>query len=174
MAALPLVRAIFRLRSMIMRDAPDARVPQLIVAEATALGWGVLTNERNVHARVLVMGAAARPWQRNVTFQAIAPNAFAAFREPDLVKIVWTLEAEPLGPALTRFRTETRAEATDRHARRRFAWYWLAFSVGIHFIRWNMVHALRRECEGAYHDGTFHRLRMRAAALVHAGTDRLF
>lgn len=174
MGALPLVRRIFWLRSVIMRDAPVVRVPQGVVAETTALGWGMLANERNVQARVLVMGAAVRPWQRNATFRAIAPDAFAAFREPNLVKIVWTLETEPLGPALTRFRTETRVEATDRHARRRFAWYWLAFSIGIHFIRWNMLHALRRDCEGAHRDGMFHRLRMRAVALVHAGADRLF
>lgn len=172
--ALPLVRAIFWLRSKIMRDTPVDRVPQGLVAEMTKLGWGVLVNEREVRARVLVMGAATRPWQKDVTFRAIEPHAFTAFHEPNLVKIVWTLEAEPLGRSLTRFRTETRVVATDQHARRRFAWYWVAFCAGIHFIRWNILHALRRECEGAHRDGMFHRLRTRASALVHAGTDRLF
>ena len=95
------------------------------------------------------MGAATRPWEKNVIFRAIPPAAFSAFREPNLVKIVWTLEVEPLAPSLTRFRTETRVEATDRAARRRFAIYWLAFSIGIRFIRWNMLRAIRRQAERA-------------------------
>jgi len=146
LGSLPLVRAIFWLRSKIMRDTAVARVPQGLVAEAKSLGYGVLAYEPD---RVLVMGAVACPWQKNVTFRAIPPEAFASFAEPNLVKIVWTLEAEPLGPALTRFRTETRAQATDTSARRKFTLYWLAFSIGIHFIRWNMLRAIRREAEAA-------------------------
>jgi hypothetical protein len=144
--SLPLVHAIFWLRSKIMRDTPVARVAQGFVAEAKSLGYGVLAYEPD---RALVMGAVACPWQKNVTFRAIAPESFASYAEPNLVKIVWTLEAEPLGPALTRFRTETRAQATDKSARRKFTLYWLAFSIGIHFIRWNMLRAIRREAETA-------------------------
>jgi hypothetical protein len=55
----------------------------------TAMGWAML---------------ACRPGP---------PERFTAFAEPDLVKIVWTLEAEPLGPTLTRFRTEARAVAAS-------------------------------------------------------------
>lgn len=143
---LPLVRAIFWLRAKIMRDTPVARAAQGFIAELKSLGYGVLVYEPD---RVLVMGAVACPWQRNVTFRAIAPESFVSFDEPNLVKIVWTLEAEPLGPALTRFRTETRAQATDASARRKFTLYWLAFSIGIHFIRWNMLRAIRREAEAA-------------------------
>jgi hypothetical protein len=146
--SLPLVHAIFWLRSKIMRDTPVARVAQGFVAEAKSLGYGVLAYEPD---RALVMGAVACPWQKNVTFRAIAPESFASYAEPNLVKIVWTLEAEPLGPALTRLRTETRAQATDKSARRKFTLYWLAFSVGIHFIRWNMLRAIRRDAEAARH-----------------------
>ena len=142
--SLPLVRAIFWLRSKIIGDRAIARPPQGIVAETTSLGWGMLRYEPG---RVLVMGAATRPWQRNATFRAIAPEAFRGFAEPNLVKIVWTLEVEPLGPTLTRLRTETRAEATDAHARRRFTLYWVVFCTGIHFIRWNMLWAIRRDAE---------------------------
>jgi hypothetical protein len=142
--SLPLVRAIFWLRSKIIGDTTVDRVPQGIVAETRSLGWGVLRDEPG---RVLVMGAATRPWQKNVTFRAIAPEAFRTFAEPNLVKIVWTLEVDRLGPKLTRLRTETRAQATDAHARRRFTLYWVVFCVGIHFIRWNMLRAVRRDAE---------------------------
>ena len=63
------------------------------------------------------------------------------------MKIVWTLEAEPLAPTLTRFRTETRAVATDAAAQKRFLRYWRWAGVGIVLIRWLLVPALRREAE---------------------------
>lgn len=169
--SLPIVRAIFWLRSKVIGDAPVTRKPQGIVAETRGLGWGVLAEEPR---RVLVMGAATRPWEKNLTFRAIAPEAFHAFAEPNLVKIVWTIEAEPLGQACTRFRTETRAYATDVHARRRFTLYWILFSVGIHFIRWNMLREIRRQAEGGSRHPIFNWLRGRAAAFVHAGVNRLF
>jgi hypothetical protein len=143
--SLPIVRGIFWLRSKLLGDAPVDRIAQGIVSETKALGWGVLDH---TPGRAMVMGAAARPWRKNVTFRAIAPESFASFREPDLVKIVWTIEADALGPHLTRLRTETRAQATDKAARRKFTLYWIAFCVGIHFIRWNMLRAIKRAAEG--------------------------
>jgi hypothetical protein len=77
----------------------------------------------------------------------VAPERFARFAEPDLVKIVWTLEAEPLGPALTRFRSQTRVLATDDGARRKFRRYWRLVGVGIVAIRWLVGRAVRREAE---------------------------
>ena len=145
--AIPLVRAVFRLRAALMRDTPAPRKARGLVAETLALGWGVLEYE---HEQTLVMGASARPWMKNVTFDPIPPERFTEFRDPDLVKIVWTLEVEPLGPELTRFSTETRVEATDGRARRRFRWYWLAFGPGIVLIRALMVRQVRREAERRY------------------------
>jgi hypothetical protein len=168
--SLPLVRAIFWLRSKVIGDAPVMRKPQGIVAETLGLGWGILAEEPK---RVLVVGAATRPWEKNLTFRAIEPTAFMAFAEPNLVKIAWTLEAEPLGPGRARFLTETRAYATDVHARRRFTLYWIAFSVGIHFIRWSMLREIRRQAEGRSRHPIFDWLRSRAAAFVHAGANRL-
>jgi hypothetical protein len=141
--SLPLVRAIFRVRAWFMRDTLEPPVKPLgIVAETMVLGWGLLAH---TPCRSIVMGAAARPWTRNVTFRTIAPGEFVAFAEPDYVKIVWTLEADPLGPERTRFRTETRVEPTDAGARRKFFWYWMAFGIGIRVIRWSMLRALRRK-----------------------------
>jgi hypothetical protein len=141
--SLPIVRAIFRTRAWLMGDRlePPAK-PLGIVAETMVLGWGLLAH---TPCRTIVMGAAARPWTRNVTFRTIPAEEFAAFAEPDYVKIVWTLEADPIGPERTRFRTETRVEPTDAVARRKFFWYWMAFGLGVRFIRWNMLRALRRK-----------------------------
>jgi hypothetical protein len=93
------------------------------------------------------MGAVTRPWEANVRFTAVAPEQFLAFSEPDQVKIVWTLEAEPESPDVTLFRTETRALATDDEARRKFRRYWRMFGPGIVLIRLLLLPALRREAE---------------------------
>jgi hypothetical protein len=141
--SLPIVRAIFKIRSWVMGDTFEAPPKPLgIVAETMVLGWELLAH---APCRSMVMGAAARPWTRNVTFRTIAAKDFVGFAEPDYVKIVWTLEVDPIGPERTLFRTETRVEATDAAARRKFFWYWLVFGIGIRFIRWNMLWELKRK-----------------------------
>ena len=160
--ALPVVRAIFRIRAWFMRDTlePPAARPLGLVAETMVLGWALLAH---TPCRTIVMGAAARPWTRNVTFRTIPPTDFAAFAEPDYVKIVWTLEAEPIGSERTRFRTETRVEATDEAARRKFFWYWMAFGIGIRFIRWNMLRDLRRKAVHHHREWAHHAVREKHA-----------
>lgn len=60
------------------------------MAETTAMGWGALAH---CPARELVTGGATQPWKTDVKFTTIPPECFTAFGEPDLLKIVWTLEA---------------------------------------------------------------------------------
>lgn len=148
--ALPLVRALFWLRGRLLGDTPVTRTRRGLVCEMLSLGWGVLVSESD---RTLVMGAIAKPWERDVQFEPVPPDGFAAFDEPGLVKIVWTLEAEQLGPALTHFWTETRVEATDDGARRRFRWYWRGVRRGVQLIRWQMLRGIKRDAERRFRDG---------------------
>ncbi len=144
--SIPLVRAIFWLRAKLLgasRPAADLFAKGL-VAETKALGWGELGQARG---RELVMGATAQPWKADVTFTAVPADQFLDYAEPNLVKIVWTLETEPLEPARTRFGTETRVLATDDGARQKFRRYWRIFGIGIVMIRWLLLPALRREAE---------------------------
>jgi hypothetical protein len=55
-------------------------------------------------------------------FRALPPDDFAAFSDPDYVKIAWTLRADPAGAKNSVFRSETRVVATDPGARRKFRW----------------------------------------------------
>jgi hypothetical protein len=144
--ALPLVRAIFRLRESLMRASPPAaaRRPQGLLAETRSLGWATLVEQPD---RLIVCGAACRPWQADAGFTPIPPDVFASYAEPNQVKIAWTLEAEPLGPALTRFSHETRAVATDAEARARFRSYWRWARFGIVSIRLLLLPAIRRKSE---------------------------
>ena len=90
-------------------------MPRGLVDQLTSIGWGTLAHESG---RQRVFGAVTRPWEANVHFTPLAPEAFASFAEPGLVKIAWTLEAEPdpRHPGVTVLRTETRAaERTRMH-----------------------------------------------------------
>jgi hypothetical protein len=128
-----IIQAIFKGRELALGAIPEETTrPRGLVALTKALGWGVLAE---VPGRELVMGAVTKPWTANPLFRALPPDAFAAFDEPDYVKIVWTLRADPLGPDASMARTETRVIATDPAARRKFRRYWSIFSPGIVLIR---------------------------------------
>jgi hypothetical protein len=80
------IRAIFRGRELMMGSQPDpSDHPRGILALTKSLGWGVLAE---VPGREVVVGAVTQPWNANVVFRSLPPDAFAAFTEPDYVKIV--------------------------------------------------------------------------------------
>jgi hypothetical protein len=129
----------------VRRAAPEDRpLPRGLLAWVLALGWRVLAE---APGREIVVGAVTRPWEANVTFRALPPDEFAAFREPNYVKIVWTLRADPIGEAQSWFRTETRAVATDAASRAKFRLYWAFTSPGISMIRRLSLGPLKREAE---------------------------
>src|SRR5262245_5077237 len=66
---IPLVRAIFKTREIVLRATPDAR-PNAhgLLATMQALGWGILAEFPD---REIVAGAVTKPWEPNVTFRAI-------------------------------------------------------------------------------------------------------
>jgi hypothetical protein len=141
----PLVRAIFKMRETVLGSEPDAGSrPRGLLALTKSLGWGVLAE---VPGREVVMGAVTQPWHANVVFRALPPDEFIAFNEPDYVKIVWTLRADPVGPHESVFRTETRVVTTDAAARAKFRRYWARFSPGIILIRWLSLGPTRRDAE---------------------------
>ena len=140
-----IARAIFKGRELAMgADPNDELRPRGLLALTKALGWGVLAE---VPGREIVMGAVTQPWKANVVFRALPPGEFAAFREPGYVKIVWTLRADPAGPAASIARTETRVATTDPVARARFRRYWSFASPGIVPIRYVSLGLAKKEAE---------------------------
>ena len=141
----PLTHFIFKAREVVLGASPDNRErPRGLLAAMQSLGWGVLAD---VPGHELVMGAVTKPWEANVTFRGLPSDEFAAFSEPGFVKIAWTLRADPVGNGQSRFRTETRAVATDPTARARFRAYWAFASPGIALIRRLSLTPLKREAE---------------------------
>jgi hypothetical protein len=147
MQSLPLVRAIFRLRGLLTRSTPVRREPQGLLAELTSLGWAVLRLEPD---RLLIGGAACQPWLADVVFRPIPASDFRDFAAPGQVKIAWTIEVTPERATTTRLATETRVEATDPDARRRFRRYWRWARFGILPIRWLLLPAIGRKAEAEW------------------------
>lgn len=145
LAQSPLIRIIFRARELVLGATADGGVtPKGLLAQTTALGWRVLAE---VPGREVVVGAVTQPWLPDVVFRGLTPDAFRTFDEPDHVKIVWTLRADPVDAATSIFRTETRVMTTDGSARAKFRWYWARFSPGIVLIRLAMLRLLKAEAE---------------------------
>lgn len=143
--SMPLVRAIFWMRGRILGTKAAAPNWSLGFVEGMLkMGWGVLAWEPD---RWFVAGTVCQPWLGDVVMTPIPPTRFAGYSEPDQVKIIWTLEAELLGEARSRFTTETRAVGTDCRAQSKFRRYWHFFGIGMAMTRWLLLPAVRREAE---------------------------
>ena len=139
------IRAIFKGRELLLGAEADTKPHgRGLVAVTKELGWGVLAD---VPGHEIVMGAVTQPWKANVVFRGLPPDEFAAFNEPDYVKIVWTLRADAVSDTTSVARTETRVVATDAEARRKFRWYWARFSPGIVLIREISLRLVKKEAE---------------------------
>lgn len=148
MQASPVVRTIIRARERLLgvRGAhpwPPGGIPE----QLRAWGWGVLAE---VPERQIVLGAVTQPWEGDVRFRALAPDAFAAFDDPGFVKIVVAISVESVGHDSSTAGVHTRVATTDPTARARFRRYWAAFSPGILLIRRATLHAVKREAERRY------------------------
>jgi hypothetical protein len=142
-----IVRAIFKGRELMLGATPPPEgvaLPPGLVPAALRLGWGVLSDQAG---HEIVLGAVTRPWEPNPVFRDLLPRDFATFADPDYVKIVWTLRADPQPDGTCIFRTETRALATDVAARAKFRRYWALVSPGVVLIRRMMLDPIKREAE---------------------------
>ncbi|HCA57693.1 MAG TPA: hypothetical protein DEP46_06860 [Blastocatellia bacterium] len=144
MQSIWLIRAIVNARKVVLGGTWEKRRPRGIVDETRGLGWGTLAEEPG---RLLICGAVCQPWFGDVVFTPIPPEDFAAYNEPDQVKIAWTLEAEEAEPGLTLFIHEVRAVATDDDARRKFLKYWRWARFGIIAIRLLLLPAIKKRAE---------------------------
>jgi hypothetical protein len=135
------VHAIFAGRRLLL--APTDTAPgRLTLDDLEAIGWARL---EEVPGRAVVFGAVTQPWRGDVRFQPLPPDVFAAFDSSGYVKILWTLAVDSLGPARSRFRTETRVLTTDATSRALFRRYWSFFSPGITLIRWQAIRLVRAD-----------------------------
>jgi hypothetical protein len=115
-----------------------------LVEEIKAQGWGILAE---IPGHEIVFGTVTRPWVTNTVFRSVPSEQFAAFHEPNYVKIVFTLRADPIAASESLARTETRVMTTDEAARKRFRRYWAIFSPGIRLIRRALLRRVKSDAE---------------------------
>ncbi len=142
-----IIRSILALRSIPSRLSGNTVAPlqkRPIMEEVVALGWRKLAEDSG---RQVVMGAVTQPWEKEVVFHGLAPEAFVAFQEPGYAKICWTLEVERTGPSSSVFSTETRVRTTDPASREKFRCYWSFLSPGIIIIRREALRLIKKEAE---------------------------
>ncbi|MEP7064543.1 MAG: hypothetical protein ABI889_00790 [Gemmatimonadota bacterium] len=141
----PVIRTIFRVRELMLGGVASTPLPTGgVVEQMRAMGWGVL---RSTPQREIILGAVTQPWNRDVVFRALPPDQFAAFHEPQFVKIVVTIAATPVDSGTSTLQIGTYATTTDPHARARFRRYWAVFSPGILLIRAIVLSAVKHEAE---------------------------
>jgi len=148
LTASPLIRGIFHARELLMGGTPSKPLPSGgVVEQMRSMGWGVLSAAPE---REIVLGAITQPWKRDVVFRALSPEEFAGFHDPDFVKIVVTIGADPIDSTTSRLRIGTYVATTDSVARARFRRYWAVFSPGILLIRAIALNAVKHDAERRY------------------------
>ena len=148
LTAIPLVRAVFKARELVMGSTtPDRSLPSGLTAMVLSIGWRIVAE---TPGREAVFGAVTQPWKANVVFRGLPPRDFAGFQDPGYVKIIWSLRADPIDASHSIFRTETRAVATDPAARRKFRLYWSFVSPGVAFIRRMSLRPLKSAAQALY------------------------
>jgi hypothetical protein len=131
---LAVARVLFNARSALLGgDQEEAGRSRPLLAWMTSVGWIVLAE---IPGRAVVIGTITRPWEADATSRIVPPVEFAAFHEPDYVKITTAWGAMPLRSGACRFTLRTRVTTTDAIARRRFRRYWSLFSPGSLLIRY--------------------------------------
>jgi hypothetical protein len=159
--ASPLTRAIFKTREHIMGSASQhANQKTALIEQVTSWGLRILAEKPG---REIVFGAVTRPWRADVVFEPLGPEQFASFQEPGYVKIAWTLRAHPMGSSRSIACTETRAQATDPAARRRFRRYWSLAAPGAIMIRRIALWRTKKEAERGHSRVSSPMLALRAA-----------
>ena len=108
-----------------------------------SIGWVVLAE---TPGHEIVVGAVTKPWEPNVTFRSIPADAYASFNEPDYVKIVWTLRADPIGDTASKYPSGD-ARGSNRSVSTREVPALLGCSPGIILIRRMMVGPVKAEAE---------------------------
>ena len=141
----PVLVALMALRALPARLVGRRRRPREGTILEGFLRGGFVTLADRPHE--LVVGAVGRFWRASGDVRRVSSDEFAAFSEPGYAKAAFNMQAQPSAEGGTLLTTETRIQATDEHARRRFRRYWLVVHPGSAAIRRAWLRAIRRRAE---------------------------
>lgn len=94
----------------------------------------------------VVVGAIGQVWQLDIPFVHVPDAAaFAAYDEPEQVKVAWALQCDALDDEGARVSVEVRVDATTDEAWTRFRRYFRRIGAGSRIVRRTMLRRLARE-----------------------------
>ena len=147
LAQAPLVRALFALRNLFMRDSsgasPTIRIDDLRSSPERP-GFQMLVNDP---PREFAVGAIGQVWRLDIPFVHVATaNDYARFGQPGYVKVAWAVRVVP-GETNDRCRVEidVRVHATDEPSWRKFQRYFWLVGPFSRYIRRSFLKALVRD-----------------------------
>lgn len=138
----PVARLLFQARTALGGEAADADALTLDRIGGDGPGFRIVEDEPPRH---FLIGAIGQFWRPSIPFRRFEPREFAAFGEPEVGKILWGLEFEPLGPHATRVRLEVRIGAQDPRTWRRFRRYFRIIAPFSHLIRKDALERMKKE-----------------------------
>lgn len=147
LARSPLIHALFELRALPGRLAgrhePSSLRVDALRSSPEHPGFQVLLEEAPFFFAV---GAIGKVWHGDIPFVHVtgAPD-YAAFAEPDFVKVAWSIRLIPLDEQHTRLELEVRVDATDDGAWTKFERYFRLIGPGSRFIRRTLLSGLAKE-----------------------------
>jgi hypothetical protein len=107
-------------------------------------GWVVVTRDDD-HA---IYGLVGRFWWRDFGLRFVTVDEYLRFREPGYAKIAFELRCEPAWRGV-RLVAETRVDATDEDARRKFRRYWRLIALGARMTVRSMLKGIARRAEAS-------------------------
>lgn len=151
----PLIRALFALRTLPERSSggtPDSSIRiDGLVSTPQRPGFQLMCERPFEEFAVAAIG---KVWHLDIPFVHVADcAAFAAFAEPDFVKVAWAVQLQRLDVRRTRLAIELRVDATDDAAWSKFQRYFLLIGPASRFIRHAaLAHIARRFEPDGGHD----------------------
>jgi hypothetical protein len=147
LARTPLIRALFWLRSIpdrVAGHAPEASAIHLddLISSPERPGFKVMWIDPPHEIAVAAIG---KVWEPEIPFVYLPDAArYAAYAEPDFIKVAWAIRIESLGHA-ARLSLELRVDATDDASWTKFQHYFRLIGPGSRFIRRSALASLAKE-----------------------------
>jgi len=140
------IRALFRLRTFASLHAGEASPTirlESLRSSPEHPGFQIFVDEPPFEVAV---GAIGKVWQLDIPFVHVEDErAFAAFAEPDFIKVAWAIRVRPRGAETSHIEIEVRVEATDVAAWRKFRRYFRVIGPFSRFIRRSLLRAIARD-----------------------------
>ena len=149
-ADVPLLRALFRIRSAPARRRLGSRIPfgspDPLIEQALRGGFVLLAEDPG---RELALGTVGQFWRigTGIPLPLADARAFLTFDRADHAKAVLGFSVAPIPGGGTLVGTRTRVWVPDRGARRRFALYWRVIRPASGVIRRNWLRAIKQRAE---------------------------